>query len=158
MHHTLDHRDKMHDGRDWLTGMETMGLAAIKGTLLYSVPEGERFYYGNGCGPPPSFESQFGFKPSSCARGYHHDLYHPYLYLYKASDLERVRNGEIEPSNVYPYEYVSLEPNVPVQANLLEMDTDNIGHRLFIAQRIGDAGVRIHVYGWSGVGRRRNAP
>lgn len=145
-----DTREEMSNGLPWLTSMPAMGSAIVDGTLLWAVDEGEVQFYGPGCmqSPPTgtSFEEKFGFKPRDCAKGYHHDHYHPTLYFYSLADLEAVRAGLRLPTDVHPYTYLPLEPSVPLEAFLGELDVDTAGRRIFLASPIQDKGVRVYVY------------
>jgi hypothetical protein len=146
----IDTREKMSKGQPWFTSMPATGSAVVDGTLLWAVSEGEVEFYGAGCTANPplgnSFQELYGFAPRSCAKGYHHDHYHPKLYFYSLADLEAVRAGQKLPSDVHPYTYVPLEPSVPVQSFLGELDVDTAGRRIFLASPIQQAGVRIYVY------------
>jgi hypothetical protein len=147
-----DTREEMSNGLPWLTSMPAMGSAVADGTLLWAVEEGDVEFYGTGCAANAagraSFEKKYGFRPRSCSDGYHHDRYHPTLYLYSLGDLEAVRAGQKLPSDVHPYTYLPLEPNVPVQSFLGELDVDTAGRRIFLASPIQREGVRIYVYAY----------
>jgi hypothetical protein len=148
----IDTREEMSNGLPWLTTMPAMGSAVVDGTLLWAVDEGEVEFYGSGCkaNAPAgtTFEEKYGFKPRSCDKGYHHDRYHATLYFYSLGDLEAVRAGQNLPSDVHPYTYLRLEPNVPVQALIGELDVDTAGRRIFLASPILQNGVRIYVFGY----------
>lgn len=140
----VDTREEMSNGLPWLLGMPTMGSAIVNGTLLWAVEEGETQFYGTGA----EFQAAYGFAPRNSSQGYHNDHYHATLYFYALSDLEAVRAGTKQAVDVHPYSYLRLEPNVPLQAYLGDVDVDLVGHRIFVASPIQDKGVKIYVYTW----------
>jgi hypothetical protein len=48
-----------------------------------------------------------------------------------------VRVGAIDSTDVHPYSYLRLEPDVERDAQLGEMDVDLTGRRIFLAQALG---------------------
>ncbi len=144
MEHTATLREKMADGRDWLTSLPAFGSAIIDDTLVWSVEEGEREFYGN----PADFEALYGFAPRSAARGYHHDPYSSWLYLYDRADLEAVRAGQLAPTDVHPYAYRQLTEPSAETAGLGGMTVDTAGRRLLLASQRKNLGVTIYVYGY----------
>jgi hypothetical protein len=154
MTHRVPHtREVMHDGTLWHDGLTDHSAEVIGGTFLSYLREGERKFYGVGCpaaGDGSTFVEKFGFTPMSCAKGYHNDHYVPYLYLYRMSDLDLVRNGSLAATNVHPYEYVNLQNlGPPWQERSGDSDVDYVNHRIFL---VGGAspqkGPRIYVFGY----------
>lgn len=141
LEHDIDHRETMSNGEPWHTSMPSWGRAVVGDTLVVSVEEGERVFYGTG----DEFKAEYGFSPRSKSKGYHHDRYRAMLYFYDMADLERVRAGELQPWEPDPYARMPLA-DVPVQAVLGGLAHDPSGQRLLLAQRRGSGGVRVYVY------------
>lgn len=153
MTHMQDNPEIKHDGTAFITGNDQRGYAIIGGTYLASVQEGSVYYYGDGCGGAGTFQGTYGFPARSCAKGYHLDPYHPYLYFYDKSQF-----GVKDPKTIHPYAYKSLEPNVAVQANINGLGVDKSLRRIYLAEvliypgvnvpGLGQQVMKIHVYGY----------
>ena len=142
MEHTTTNREVMSNGYPFWTSLPATGSAVIGDTLVWAVEEGEREFYGTGA----EFQAQFGFAPRTAPKGYHHDAYSSWLYLYDPADLEAVRAGLLATTDVHPYEQRRLS-ELPAEAfGLGGMAVDVVGRRLLLASQRGSRGIVIYVF------------
>jgi hypothetical protein len=141
-HQNLGRWDQQTDVNHYFNmGTQIRGCAFITGSrsvLFFGVQGLGVPCYGESdlsAPPPPGLYDGHCYDPARSDKGCHAYPYQPWVWAYDANDLVKVKNGELQPWDVRPYEVWGLTFPVTTPGGQIQgIAYDPLAQRLYISQ------------------------